>query len=152
MGDNSAITEWWRRLTDDADHRDTAIHDAYQALDNAGVVSKVTVHRYLCRSRGCVLGTVVRIGGETIARTRDNKLSPGANQARSVESARRKNTLDGDRHWPGHTFDVPALATCGPRAGMDMSCRHTLATVLAVDVLAVTDGVTPGRPGKPTLL
>ncbi len=152
MSHEDAIAAWWRELAAAATEHDEAIHNAYQHLNNNGLVNKVVVHRYLCRRDGCVLATVIRLGDTTIARTRDNKLSPGMNRERTVESARRKNTLDGNRHWPGRTFDVGSLSEWGSVAGMDMSCRHVLKTVLAVDVLAVVDGVKPGHPGPPTRL
>lgn len=148
----SEIDKWFRDVAAAAADRDQAIHDAYQHLENTDLVSKVAVHRYLCQRNGCVLATVIRVGDCVIARTRDNKLSPGANLDRTVESARIKNTLDGDRHWPGHTFDVGSLAEWGPVAGMDASCRHGLRTILAVDVLAAVDGVQAGHPKAPTLL
>lgn len=150
--EEDAIGRWWGELEASTTDRDSAIHDAYQHLENAGLVNKVVVHRYRCRRDWCLLATVIRLGDTIIARTRDNKLSPGMNLDRSVEAARIKNTLDGRRHWPGHTFDVSDLSEWGPVAGMDMSCRHVLKTVLAVDVLATVDGVKPGHPGPPTLL
>ena len=144
------LSEWWRQLRATADDDAQAIHDAYQRLENAGLISKVTVHRYLCHRCGKPCATVIRLGDNTIARTRDNKFSRGLNTERSVESARARKTLDGERHWPGHTYDVDALAEWG--AGFDANCRHMTATVMARDVLAMTRDVTPGHPGKPTLL
>ncbi len=152
MSTEDDIGAWWAELEASTTDRDSAIHNAYQQLDNAGLVSKVVVHRYRCRRRGCELATVIRVGDAVIARTRDNKLSPGLNLDRTVPAARIKNTLDGRRHWPGHTFDVAKLAEWGPAAGMGMECHHVLGTVLAVDVLATVDGVRPGHPGEPTKL
>ena len=144
------LSEWWRQLRAAADDDAQAIHDAYQRLENAGLISKVTVHRYLCHRCGRPCATVIRLGDNTIARTRDNKFSRGLNTERSVESARARKTLDGERHWPGHTYDVDELAEWG--VGFDANCRHMTATVIARDVLAMTRDVTPGHPGKPTLL
>lgn len=137
------------------DRRD-AIEAAYQQLDNAKLVGKVVVHRYLCRNGGHPLATVIRISDVTIVRTRDYKFSPGMNRERTVESARRKNTLDGNRHWPGCTYDVTDLAasdTGGTFFAVDMSCRHDpKRMVRAIDVLTVTENVAPGHPSKPTIL
>lgn len=153
MSDTDDIARWFSDLDRASNDREQAIHEAYQQLENAGLVSKVLVHRYVCRRPGCgVLATVIQVSDLVLARTRDYKLSPGMNLDRSVEAARIKNTLDGKRHWPGHTFDVGNFATLGPTAGMDMSCRHGLRTILAADVLAAVDGVKPGHPGRPTLL
>lgn len=145
------VAEWFDQLVAACKDRAEAVHSAYQRLDNAGVLNKVVVHSYRCRKCG-PRATVVRIGSRTLARVKDYKLGQGLNTARSVESARAKNTLDGDRHWPGHTYDVDELAEWGPDAGFDVNCRHQTTTVRAVDVLALTRDVTPGHPRKPTLL
>ncbi|BBZ60134.1 hypothetical protein [Mycolicibacterium monacense] len=152
MTQDADLGRWFTDLLQAAEDRAQAVHDAYQHLENAEVVSKVTVHRYLCRKCGKPRATVIRLGDRTLARTHDYKFSPGMNADRSVPSARARNTLDGDRHWPGHTYDVDELAEWGPDAGFDVNCRHVTATVFARDVLAITSGVTPGHPGKPTLL
>lgn len=124
--------------------------DYRRAADKEGRLAKKTLHRYVCR-RGCgVLATVVKLGEDVLVETRDYKLAPGMNLERSVPDARRKNTLDGDRHWPGHTFDVRELANWA--LGFDASCRHGLHTLLATDVLATIEGVRPGHQEKPTLL
>lgn len=152
MSASEQAGQFFAELVRVSEDRDAAIHAAYQQIENAGVLSKVTVHRYVCR-RGCgVLTTVVKLGEVTLARTRDYKYSPGMNLERSVPEARSKSTLDGDRHWPGHTFYVEQMASWGPVAGFDVSCRHNLRTLLAVDVLATVKGVRPGHPEKPTLL
>ena len=152
MNDSTDLANWWQALKAAAADDAEAIHNAYQQLENAGLIPKVTVHRYLCGRRGEPLATVIRLGDKTIARARDYKHSPGLNRERSVESARAHNTLDGDRHWPGHTYDVDELADWGPQAGFDVNCRHVTATVSAVDILEITRNVTPGHPGKPTML
>lgn len=146
------LNDWWQALLDASSSRRAAIDNAYQQLENAGLINRVTVHRFICQKHGCVLATVVRVGGETLARTKDYKLSPGLNRERTVESARRKNTLDGDRHWPGHTHDVADLALSGESLGIDLSCRHGLRTVRALDVMMSADGVVPGHPGPPSVL
>lgn len=148
--EDRSIADWWRSLITASGEKKDAIDNAYQQLMNAGVISKVTVHQYRCR-KGCSICTVIRVGQATMARTTDYKLGPGSNADRSVESARIKNTLDGNRHWPGQTFDVDELASWGPVAAIDMNCRHGLRTVRAVDILATVAGVRPGHPGKPTL-
>lgn len=149
MTEHEDINTWWLRLTERAEDRELSIDTRYQALENAGLINRVVVHRFMC-PRGCVVGTVIRVGGQIITRTRDYKLSPGLNESRSVEAARKNNTLDGERHWPGHTFDVVSMGKWGPDAGMDMCCRHIVRTVRAADILTTVDGVQPGRPSKPT--
>jgi len=150
--DEDDFIKWWKAMLTAGDDRGQAIEAAYQQLENAGLINKVRVHQYLCAKRGHVLATVIRIGEVTVARTRGYKLAPGTNSSRSVESARRKNTLDGDRHWPGHTFDVSELAGWGPTAAIDMNCRDGLRSVRAEDILAASESSRPGHPGPPTRL
>ena len=135
-----------------SEDRGAAVHTAYQQYENAGVLSKVTVHRYVCR-RGCgVLMTVIKLGEYILARTRDVKYSPGMNEKRSVPAAREARALDRNKHWPGHTFEIKQMESLGAGFGFEASCRHGLHTLLAADVLATVEGVVPGHPGKPTLL
>jgi hypothetical protein len=117
------VGKWWRQLVAGTEDRDTAIQTAWQQIDDLGLVSKVTVHRYICAKCNSPLVTVIRLGNNTIAHVRDYKLSPGMNRDRSVEEARKRNTLDGKRHWPAHAYDVNALAAAGPHAGFDVVCR-----------------------------
>ncbi len=131
--------------------RDDEIQQLHRELVERGELGRWVLHRYMCR-RGCRVATVFRYQGLTLCAVADYKLSHGANLTRSVESARSKNTLDGDRHWPGHVYDVEELARFGPEAGMHMVCRHQLTVTLAVDVLAAVEGVTAGHPRPPTRL
>ncbi len=149
---NDPAGQFFAELVRVSKEKADAIRADYRQDEKAKVLSKKTLHRYVCR-RGCgVLATVVKLGEDIVVGTRDCKFSPGMNLERSVPEARRKNTLDGDRHWPGHTFDVTEMASWGPGVGIDASCRHGLHTLLATDVLAIVEGVLPGHPGKPTLL
>lgn len=129
--------------------RDEAIQSLHTFLVAEKLLSKVTLHKYICRQKGCQIATVFRAAGLTLCAVRDNKLSPGLNEAVSVEAARAKNTLDGARHWPGHVYEVDRLAV-DPRGGMEMECRHRHGAVLASDVLAVARGISPGHPGAPS--
>lgn len=144
---SESIGEWWATLMQQSQDHTEAVHLAYQRLENAGLTNRVVVHRYRCR-RGCSLATVIRIEDVVLARTSDYKLSPGMNLDKSVAEARRKNTLDGSRHWPGHTFDVAGLVP----GGFQVACRHVVDVVLGADLLALVENVTPGHPGAPTLL
>ena len=129
-----------------------AIHNAYQHLENAGLVPKVTVHRYQCGKCGKVLATVIRLGDNTIARTVDYKYSRGLNRA--SRSPQRGNATPSTASGTGPA--APTTSTrwrdCGPQAGFDVVCRHVTTTVAAVDVLALTRDAKPGHPGKPTRL
>ena len=151
MNGSADLGNWWQALRAASADEAEAIHNAYQQIENAGLIPKVTVHRYLCGRCG-PLATVIRLGDKTIARTVDYKYSRGLNLRRSAAAARERNTLDGERHWPGHTYDVDALADWGPQVGFAVNCPHIRATVRAVDILNITRGVVPGHPGKPTML
>lgn len=146
------LDKWLRALFAAHQNRTDAMQAAWQQLRDNGFVSKVTVHTYRCPRCSGPLVIVVRLSGNTIAYVKDYKQSPGMNREKSVPAARKKNTIDGDRHWPSHAYDVDELVEWGPQAGFAVACRHISTTVRAVDVLAITDGIRPGHPGAPTVL
>jgi hypothetical protein len=147
------LSDFFAALFASASDRDTAAHEGFQQLENAGVINKVIVGRYICGQGNCLLVKVIRVGDHTLARTKDHKVARGLNKEISVPAARRKNTLDGDRHWPGHTFDVDFLAGFGESAGLGAGCRHKPRRVIsAADVLAKTRDVKPGYPGAPFIV
>jgi hypothetical protein len=123
----------------------------YQHLENHDLVNKVRVMSFVCRS-GCKVATVVRVGDRTLARTKDHKKSPGFNADRTAPGARERNTLDGDRHWPGSTYDLDDLADGDLGLGFATNCRHQESAQLASEVLEAARKVTPGKPGAPRLL
>lgn len=143
----AALTALFRNLGDSQ----AAIDELHRHLTEHGLLSKVTLHKYMCK-RGCQIGTVFAAGDLVLCAVRDYKLSPGLNEAQSVPDARKKNTLDGARHWPSHVYDVEQLTRFGDMSGMDFNCRHRLGNVSAVSILARVEGVTPGRPSAPTRL
>ena len=128
-----------------------AIDELHRHLSERGLLSRVTLHKYMCK-RGCQLATVFAAGGFVLCAVRDYKLSPGLNAQESVPEARATKTLDGDRHWPSHVYDVNQLARFGEVAGMHLNCRHRHGNVSAEATLAAVDGVIPGKPGAPTRL
>jgi hypothetical protein len=148
----SALSAWFDELVAQYDDLGEAQQTAYQMLENRGALSKVTLHKYQCASHGCQIARVVKIGSTVLCATRDYKYSPGMNLEKSVPEARRKNTLNGDDWWPGHVYDVDALAEWGDVAGIGMVCRHYTGTILAKDILSAIERVIPGHPGKPTRL
>lgn len=133
------------------DDHQAAIDEIHRHLSQNGLLSLVTVHKYMCK-RGCQISTVFIAGGLTLCAVRDYKYSPGLNNEVSVPEARERNTIDGKRHWPSHVHDVGRLATWGPAAGIGMNCRHFRGNVLAVDIQATVQGVLPGKPNAPTRL
>ena len=79
MNGSADLGNWWQALRAASADEAEAIHNAYQQIENAGLISKVTVHRYLCGRCGEPLATVIRLGDKTIARTVDYKYSRGLN-------------------------------------------------------------------------
>lgn len=145
------VSKWLNELFSGADH-DDAVQILWQRIADLGLVSKLTVHRYICAKCGPIV-TVIRLGHNTFASTRDYKQSVGMSRATSVRAAREKHTLDGDRHWPGHIYDVDQLARDHlARGNFIAACRHVHTTLLAADVLAQSLMVKPGHPGAPTRL
>lgn len=126
------------------------IDELWLAAERRGDLSKMRVARYLCR-RGCSLADVIRVGDLVLARTKDHKVRPRTNERRSVAEARVKNTIDGERHWPGRVYAVEILGR-DPRGNFDANCRHGLHTINARELLTMIEDVTPGHPGKPILL
>lgn len=142
---------WFSRRLAGVGDESAAIADALQALDNADVLGRVVVHRYICPKCGPV-ALVVKLGGRVLARTRDYKHSRGRNEATTAPAAREARTLDGDRHWPGHVFDVDDMARWGDALRLPLKCAHHDRTVTAAEVLALVADVRPGHPGRPTIL
>lgn len=145
------LSEWLHALFAAHDDRTEALQEAHRFITENGLLAKVTLLRYQCR-RGCQIATVFRLDGTTMCAVRDYKLSPGLNQSQTVAAAREKNTLDGNRWWPSHVFDVDDLAHWGDDAGMHLTCRHYRGVVRASAVLSDVDGVTPGHQKRPVRL
>lgn len=145
-----ALGEWFRRLVERHDRETEALDTAYQEFMNAGLIGKVVVQRYICERKGCKLATVISVGGRLICRAEPYKLGRGLNQVRSVESARAKNTLDGERHWPGPTFDVREWSDWGPSMAVGLNCRCKTRSLSAARILADASGKAPGHPGAPS--
>ena len=137
-----------RALMDALDGADD-VGEVFQRLDNAGVLNRVKVGTYLCELRGCKLAVVIDVGGRILARTRDHKKSAGLNEATTAEAARRSRTLDGEKHWPGHAYDVTDLAEWDGGALVPMPCRHRQRDIDPREVLAYVEGARPGHPIKP---
>lgn len=131
-------------------HQD-GIEKAWIELERSGYMSRVVVHRYVCAGGCGVLGTVADIGGTILLRTRDYKPSPGLNRGRSVEAARKRNTLDGERHWPSYVIDL-RRDSGNPGANIEVVCKHGPKRIGYDHARARARAAWPGKPGKPTLL
>lgn len=149
------IGQAFTALLAQTEDRGVALHELHRYLkEHPPMLANVTLHKYMCK-RGCQIATVFAASGFILCAVRDYKFSPGLNDELSVPKARERNTLDGERHWPGHVYDVAQVdrfSVGEHKAGMDMNCRHRRGTVLAETVLQACRGVTPGKPGAPTRL
>lgn len=154
MSAQDEFAAWFDQVLKATDDRAEALRAAHEMLRTSGLLSKVTLHKYMC-AKGCQIATVFRASGLLLCAVRDYKLSPGLNVRETAPRARETKTLDGQRHWPGHVYDVEQLhrfRAGGQRAAMRLTCRHCRTVLFTDDVLAVVEGVEPGRPGKPTRL
>lgn len=147
----SEIGEWLAAVMRATATHQEGIDAAYQQLVDLRHLSRVTAHRYICAGGCGVLATVVNIGGTILLRTRDYKPSLGLNRGRSVEAARKKNTLDGERHWPPYLIDLNRDSG-HPGAHIEVVCKHGPKRIEYDHALAQAKCVRPGHPGKPTLL
>lgn len=138
-------------LLKSSEDRQESINRTYFGLRDLDLLSKVIVHRYQCK-RGCQIAQAYSHGGRVFLSVRDYKYSPGLNLAQSAPRAREKNTLDGEKHWPPHVYDMNELAEWGDDASAHVVCRHFRGTLRGKRVLDDAEGVNPGHPGKPTIL
>ncbi|MBD8012664.1 hypothetical protein H9633_10180 [Microbacterium sp. Re1] len=148
---DESLSDVIARLLAESDDRALSLERTYTALRDMDLLSKTRVHRYMCK-RGCQVAQAHKVGGIVMLVVRDYKYSAGMNSAESVPEARRKNTLDGDRHWPSHVYDMTEMATWGDDAAAHVVCRHFRGALTGSRVLADADGVIPGRDGKPSTL
>ncbi len=118
---------------------------AFKALKATGRLRGVIQAEYRCR-RGCHLGTVFAVPAGPMFYTPSYRLSPTRNDLTSVESARAKNTLDGNRTWKERGFDLTDLAEWEGSAAVDVQCNHV--EPLRLDPRAVVSKL--GRPGSPS--
>lgn len=128
------------------------IHDHLSEIPQR--LNNVTLHRYQCAQGNCTLARVFTVQGHVFCWTKDYKYSSGMNEKLTVESARRKNTLNGKDHWPSHVFDLGELAEfvsgTSNTASVPMVCRHRITNVDVFEILKTIEGVRAGNPGAPT--
>lgn len=154
------LEEQWARWMREAEVRGAefrdALDDVWQRFENAGLLTRVVVHRVTCRRCGPVV-TCIRVGEQTLARHKAVKLGRGKNAATSADAARRELTLDGERWWPAMTESLNEASRwvsteSAARRVLAVRCRHLDTVVEIPDLLAVCDRAEPGKPGRPTLL
>lgn len=134
-----------------AESRDEGLQEVHRTLKESGRLGLYLQRRYVCAECG-VLCRVFRYAGVTFAATAPYKLGHRKNLAESVPEARQSNTLDGERHWPGHVYDVHQLAEWGDEAGATVTCRHINMMLTGSRILADIAGVRPGKQGPAIIL
>lgn len=124
------------------------IRAAYEALPREMLRDALLVEYRCPNRRGCLLLHAWRgSDGRLLYYVRDYRLSRARNADQTVESARRRNTLDGDRHWKPRAGDLTDLAGWGSSIGLDLQCDHLSPVVVtAADVTADADRATRGNP------
>lgn len=153
MPDSHAdLGEMFRLAIAESRARSAALSDLFQRFENADLIGRVVVHRYRCKKCSKLLATVIRGGDHLLIRTSDYKYGKGMNLERTVESARQKNTLNGDNHWPGHTFDVHEVAEWDSDGGVSVVCRHTNVVLHGKRIIEDVGDKRPGHAGAPTFL
>lgn len=152
MNDEEPLAELFRALLAESESRSEANERLYRYMKESpanrpqgtgSYLSKATVHWYKCK-RGCRIAQVFRAGGTTLCAVSDYKLSHGLNLNQSVEAARKKNTLDGERWWPSHVFDLQHEAS-SPEFLIPLNCSHFRGARSAAEML---EEVGTSRPGK----
>jgi hypothetical protein len=124
------------------------IRAAYETMPREWL-RKLLLVEYRCpNKRGCLLLHAWRAhDGRLLYYVRDYVLSPTRNAERTVESARERNTLDGDRHWKPRAGDLSDLDKWGSAIGLDLQCDHLDPVVVSAgDVLEDAAKATRGRP------
>ena len=98
--------------------------------------NRATQHRrltYRCTSHKCLLLDVIDAGplGIIVHRPR-YKYSDTVNQKQSSDAGRKANTIDGNRRWKAHTFNIAqsglaaSLIDTDDIGDMSLSCDHVL--------------------------
>jgi hypothetical protein len=126
------------------------IRAAYEAMPREWL-KKILLVEYRCpNKRGCLLLRAWRSDDDRLLYyVCDYTLSPSRNAERTVESARKRNTLDGDRRWKPRAGDLSDLAEWGASIGLDLQCDHLDPVVVnGSDVLADAARATRGRPTR----
>lgn len=123
---------------------------AYKVLKTAGRLREILVAEYRCR-HGCLLAHVFQLPGGRCIYVPVYKLSRERNLRDTVESARRKSTIDGDRRWRERGFDMEDLITWQGSAQVDVHCDHHQGVLNPLLMDKDLAGVQPGHPRRGVL-
>lgn len=139
----------FQRLHDDAD----TIRAGYEALPKEWLRAAVLVEYRCPNKRGCLLLHAWRgDDSSTYFYIPSYKMSPARNARESVESARLKNTLDGDRVWRPKAGRLDGLEEWGDEIGLGLECDHLLpVTVTPAEILRDAATATRGKPHRRTI-
>lgn len=134
----------FQRLESNAD----TIRAAYQALPREWLKKALLVEYRCSNKQGCLLLHAWRGADRaTYFYVPHYKLSRRRNADESVESARSKYTLDGERVWRPRAGRLDDLGEYGSEVGIGIQCDHLLSAVKTpTEVLEDAARATPGRP------
>jgi hypothetical protein len=124
------------------------IRAAYEAMPPEWLRRCLLVEYRCANKRGCLLlHAWSNDDAAAFYYLPDYKLSRARNEERTVESARMRNTLDGDRRWKPRAGSLDGLAEWGESIGLDVQCDHlSPVAVRAKDILNDAAKATRGRP------
>jgi hypothetical protein len=128
----------------------TLVRAAYETMPRDWLRKTLLVEYRCSNRRGCLLLHVWRGEGQRLFfYVPSYKNSPERNARESVESARQKNTLDGDRIWKPKAGSLEALPEWGSAIGIGLQCDHLLPVTRTPTQLIEDAGrATPGQPTR----
>ncbi|GAB3603280.1 hypothetical protein GCM10027586_06200 [Kineococcus gypseus] len=102
-----------------------------------------------CGAHRCLLAQVFEAQGQRLMVFTGYTLSPVINESTSSDSARAKNTRDGDKKWRSRGLvldEEVAFATGLQNVGYAVNCRHILQKVLTItEIRRALTGTLPGK-------
>lgn len=126
------------------------IRSTYQGAPREWLRRALVVEYRCPNKRGCLLLHAWRGGvNQTYFYIPPYKMSPTRNARESVESARKKNTLDGNRVWRPRAGVLDDLLEWGDAIGLAVQCDHLAArTVTPGDIIRDAARSTAGKPTR----
>lgn len=130
-------------------HQESMIRDAYRETPREMLRQALLVEYRCPNKKGCLLLHAWR-GSDpspTFFLIPKYKMSRERNARESVESARHKNTLDGDRVWRPRAGILDDMQGLGDSIGLGVQCDHLdPRTITPAEILADAQRATRGRP------
>jgi len=136
----------FNRLRDEQHAMETRERNIVSRYESAGRsrIKRAALVEYLCRdARGCLLLHCWQAPDGRFLYQPPFHFSPERNLAESTAIARTTRTLDGDRHWPSHGWNLDDLD-----GQLKLQCDYVHLVWNVSDVLADADDSTAGHPTR----